>query len=59
MGVYSYKNNSNFGDPSNFDTFIDTKDTKILDNIFDSIKSNDYNVFMNYIAKFIVIYSHV
>lgn len=25
MGVLSYKNNSNFGDPSNFDTFIDTK----------------------------------
>jgi hypothetical protein len=25
MGVFSYKNNSNFGDPRNFDTFIDTK----------------------------------
>lgn len=25
MGVFLYKNNSNFGDPSNFDTFIDTK----------------------------------
>ena len=25
MGVFSYKNNSNFGDPSNFDTFIGSK----------------------------------
>ena len=25
MGVLSYKNKSSYGDPSNFDTFIDTK----------------------------------
>ena len=25
MGVFSYKNKSSYGDPRNFDTFIDSK----------------------------------